>query len=179
MVGRLVEQQEVGRLQQQAAERDPAALAARERADLGLARRHAQRIHGGRQRALEVPAVDRVDALLHLAHLGQRALHLVGVEGLGQARGDRVEAVEQVARTAHAVLDVLVDRARLVELGLLLEHADGGARRQQHVAADVRVDAAMMRRSELLPEPFAPSTPIFAPCRNASVMPSRTVRSGG
>jgi hypothetical protein len=38
---------------------------------------------------------------------------------------------------------------------------------------------AMMRRSELLPEPFAPRTPIFAPCRNASVMPSSTVRSGG
>ena len=141
VVRRLVEQQQVGRLQQQPAERDATALAARERADLGLARRHAQRVHGRRQRALEVPAVDRVDALLHLAHLGQRALHLVGVERLGQPRRDRVEAVEQVARGAHAVLDVLVDRARLVELRLLVEHADGRARRQQHVAADVRVDA--------------------------------------
>ena len=137
----LVEQQQVGRLQQQPAERHAAALAARERADLGLAGRHAQRVHGRRQRALEVPAVDRVDALLHLAHLGQRALHLVGVERLAEPRRDRVEAVEQVARAAHAVLDVLVDRARLVELGLLLEHADGRARREQHVAADVRVDA--------------------------------------
>ena len=92
-------------------------------------------------RALEVPAVDGVDLLLHLAHLGQRALHRVGIERLGELRGDRVEAVEQVARAAHAVLDVLVDRARLVEVGLLLEHADGRAGCQQDVAVDVRVDA--------------------------------------
>jgi hypothetical protein len=36
---------------------------------------------------------------------------------------------------------------------------------------------AMMRSSELLPAPFAPSTPIFAPGRNASVMSSRMMRS--
>src|SRR3990172_7085166 len=31
----------------------------------------------------------------------------------------------------------------------------------------------------LLPEPFGPSTPIFAPGRKASVMPSTITRSGG
>ena len=36
---------------------------------------------------------------------------------------------------------------------------------------------AMMRRSELLPAPFAPITPIFAPGRKARVMPSRITRS--
>ena len=38
---------------------------------------------------------------------------------------------------------------------------------------------AMMRSSVLLPEPFRPSTPIFAPGRNDSQMSLRTTWSGG
>ena len=38
---------------------------------------------------------------------------------------------------------------------------------------------AMMRSSELLPEPFRPSTPIFAPGKNDSEMSRRLVRFGG
>ena len=36
----------------------------------------------------------------------------------------------------------------------------------------------MIRSSVDLPAPFGPSTPIFAPGRNASVMSSSTLRSG-
>jgi hypothetical protein len=36
----------------------------------------------------------------------------------------------------------------------------------------------MIRKSVDLPAPFAPSTPIFAPGRNASVISSSTLRSG-
>ena len=42
-----------------------------------------------------------------------------------------------------------------------------------------RSTPAMIRSSVLLPAPFAPSTPIFAPGRNASVIPSSSTRSGG
>ena len=38
---------------------------------------------------------------------------------------------------------------------------------------------AMMRRSELLPAPFSPSTPILAPGRNDSQIPLRISRFGG
>jgi hypothetical protein len=38
---------------------------------------------------------------------------------------------------------------------------------------------AMMRSSDDLPEPFDPMTPILAPGKKASVMPSSTWRSGG
>ena len=37
---------------------------------------------------------------------------------------------------------------------------------------------AMMRSSVLLPDPFSPSTPIFAPGRNESQMSLRTTWSG-
>src|SRR5262245_8562413 len=38
---------------------------------------------------------------------------------------------------------------------------------------------AMMRRSDDLPAPFAPSTPILAPGKNARLMPRRISRFGG
>jgi hypothetical protein len=37
----------------------------------------------------------------------------------------------------------------------------------------------MMRRSEDLPEPLRPSTPIFAPGKNDRLMSRRIVRFGG
>ena len=61
---------------------------------------------------------------------------LVGVVG-----GQLVEAVEQRARLGHAVLDVAAHVLALVELGLLLEQADGRAGRELRVAADLGVDA--------------------------------------
>ncbi len=45
MVGRLVEQQQIRRLQQQPAERHAAPLAARQRRDVGVRRRQPQRVH--------------------------------------------------------------------------------------------------------------------------------------
>ena len=45
MVGWLVQQQDIGRVQQQLAQRHPAPFAARERAHLGVAIGAAQRIH--------------------------------------------------------------------------------------------------------------------------------------
>ena len=67
VVGRFVEQQHIGLLQQQAAQGHPALLAAREVADDGLLRRGAEGIHGPLQLAVEVPGVELVEALLHRA----------------------------------------------------------------------------------------------------------------
>ena len=55
MVRRLVEQQQVGLLEQQAAERDAAALAARELGHVGIVRRAAQRVHRLFDLAVEIP----------------------------------------------------------------------------------------------------------------------------
>ena len=69
-----------------------------------------------------------VDLLLHLRLLGEERVE-VGV-GLGEGGRDRVEAVEQVAQLADAVLDVAAHVLGRVELGLLLEEADRRARVQ-------------------------------------------------
>ena len=119
MVRRLVEQQEVGRGEQQPRERDAAPLAAREGDHVAVAVGRAQRVHREVERRVELPEVAAVDLVLHLRLLGEQRV-VVGVR-LGELRGDRVEAVEQVARLAHAVLDVLAHRLLGIEVGLLGE----------------------------------------------------------
>ena len=55
MVGRLVEQQQIGLAQKQLAERDAAALAARQLGDVGFLGRAAQRLHRHLDLLLQVP----------------------------------------------------------------------------------------------------------------------------
>ena len=117
-----------------------------------------------------------VDLLLHGRLLGEERVE-VGV-GLGECGGDGVEAVEQVAQLAHAVLDVAahvlgLDRARAPA---------GGSRRvapgwSSAMPEDGSSSPAMIRISVDLPAPFGPSTPIFAPGRNESEMFASTCRS--
>ena len=128
MVRRLVEEQEVGRAQEQAAERDAAALAARERRDVPVALRQPERVHRMVELFFELPCAPAVDLVLHLGLLGQQRVE-VGV-GLGELRGDLVEAVEQVAQLPDAVLDVLAHGLCGVELGLLFQQADARVRCQ-------------------------------------------------
>ena len=64
MVGRLVEQQQVGRLEEQAAEDDAAALSARERGDVCVTGWEAQRVHGHLEFRAEVPRTRRFDLVL-------------------------------------------------------------------------------------------------------------------
>ena len=122
VVRRLVEEQQVGRGEEQPAERDPAPLAAGERRHVAVAFREAERVHRAVERRVEAPDVVPVDLILHRRLLGEERVE-VDV-GLGEARRDLVEAVEQVAHRAHAVLDVLADVPARVELGLLREEAD-------------------------------------------------------
>ena len=125
MVGRLVEQQHVGLAEQQPAERDAAALAARQLLDVGIGRRAAQRVHGDLDLALQVPAVAGVDLLLQLALLGDQLVH-VGV-GVGEGVRHLLETRQHPGHVAGAVHDVGQHVLRGIELGLLLEHAQLGA----------------------------------------------------
>ena len=115
VVRRLVEQQQVGRGEQQPAERHAAALAAGQRLHVGVAGREAQRVHRDLERGVEVPGVGGVDRVLEPGELGGGLVRVVG--------GQLVEAVEHVAQLAHAVLDVAAHVLGRVELRLLLEQA--------------------------------------------------------
>ena len=128
VVRRLVEQQQIGCAQQEPAERNASALTARQRRHVAVAFRQPQRVHRVVELRLELPRAAAVDLVLHLRLLGEQRVE-VGVR-LGELRGDLVEAVEQVAHLAHAVLDVLAHRLGGIELGLLLEQADRRVRRE-------------------------------------------------
>ena len=145
MVGGLVEQQQVRLLEQQATQRHAASLAARERFDLGVGGRTAQRVHRDLELALELPSLHRVDAILQLALLLEQRVHLVVGEFFGEARRDGFEVLQQIADVGEALLDVAEHVLARVEFGLLREEADldaiGGARLAEEVLVDAREDA--------------------------------------
>ena len=120
VVGRLVEQQQVGLLEQQLAQRDPAALATGEHGDVGVRRRAAQRVHRLLELGVEVPGVGVVELLLEPAHLVHELVGVVGRHLLG----DLVEPVQLGLGLGHGLLDVAEHGLGLVERRLLVEDAD-------------------------------------------------------
>ena len=130
VVGRLVEQQQVGRLEQQLAQRDPAALTTGEQGDVGVRRRAAQRVHRQLELGVDVPRVGVVELLLELAHLVHQLVGVVGRHLLG----DLVEPLQLRLRLGDRLLDVAEHGLRVVERRLLREHADGVAGHQPGLA---------------------------------------------
>ena len=149
VVGGLVEQQQVGAREQQPAQRHPATLAARQRGDVGVAGRQAQGVHGDLGGALQVPGAGGLDLRLEVGLAGAELL-VVGL-GVGPAGHDLVVVGQQRRDLADSVHHVAVDVLPLVELGLLLEHADGEAGGEARLAGvpvvDARHDAQQRRLS--------------------------------
>ena len=133
MVGRFVEQQQVGRIEQQPAQRDAALFTARQLADVGIVRRTAQRVHGQIDLAVEIPEVLGVDLVLELRHFVGGLIRVV--------RGQFVIAVEDRFLGGDALHDVLSDRLRLVELRFLFQVADAGAFGDPAVTGKLGVEA--------------------------------------
>ena len=162
VVGRLVEQQQVGVLEQQPAQRDASLLAAGQRRDVGVVGRAAQRVHRDLDVALQVPGVGGVDLVLQRGLLGADRL-VVGV-GLGPLGHHRVVLLDQAVDLAHAVHDVALDVLGRVEL-----RAPGSGSRRVNPgvsrASPVKPSSspAMIRSRLDLPAPFGPMTPILAP----------------
>ena len=94
MVGRLVEQQQVGLFQQHLAQRHAAPLAAGELRHVGIARRQVHGIHGDFDLPIELPGVVQFDLILHFRLLGQQLFHFVGIDRLAQAGVDFVVAAQ-------------------------------------------------------------------------------------
>ena len=129
MVGRLVQQQDVGLGEQQLGERDAPLLAARELLDLGLARRAAQRVQRLLHLRVEVPQPLRLDLVLQLGHL---LGGLVGVVG-----GQLVVAVDQRLLLRHALHGVAQHVLGGIELRLLRQVADADALGRPGLADEV------------------------------------------
>jgi hypothetical protein len=76
VVGRFVQQQDVGLLDQQAGQRDAALFTARQAVHRPVARRATQCLHGDFELVVERPAVDRVDLVLKLGHFRAKRVEI-------------------------------------------------------------------------------------------------------
>ena len=115
VVGRLVQQQQIGLGEQQRAQRHPATLTAGKDAHLGIGRRAPKGVHGLLDLAVEVPGVPVVELFLELAHLGEQFVGVVGRHLLG----DLVVLLQQRLDVGDALLHVAKHREALVQLRLL------------------------------------------------------------
>ena len=119
MVGRLVEQQKVRLFEQQLAERDAAALAAREFVDRQIVRRTAERIHRLIDLRIEIPKALGLDLVLQLRHF------IGGLVGI--IHGEFVVAIEDRLSSRRRPASHCRARRGRIELRLLRQIADAGA----------------------------------------------------
>ena len=140
VVGGLIEQEQVGLLQEQLAQRHAATLTPGEDSDIGVRRRAPQGIHGLLQLGVQIPGIRVVDLLLQLAHLRHEGVE-VGIRVRHQ-RGDLVVSVHLGFDYPGAVLDVAQDGLGLIKDRLLHEDADRVPRRQPGIAIGRLVQAS-------------------------------------
>ncbi len=141
MVGGFVEQQHVGRGQQQLAQRHAALLATGELADDGIPVGQAQRIGGDVELAFHFPAVGGVDGVLQFGLLLEQRVHLVIRHGFGELLADGVEAGEPLEFIAEAAHHRLAHGVGVVQLRFLLQIADADTGLRARFAVDVGIDA--------------------------------------
>ena len=123
VVRRLVEEQQVGGLDEELAQRHAAALTTGEDGHRLVRRRAAQGIHRLIELRVDVPRIGGIDLGLELTHLLHQSIE-VGVR-VRHLFGDLVEARELAEDLSGAQADVFNDGLRLIEDGLLHEDADG------------------------------------------------------
>ena len=138
VVGGLVQEQQVGGLEEQLAQGHAAALATGQVPHLGVRRGAAQGVHGLLELGVEVPGVRGVDLGLERAHLLHEGVE-IGI-GVRHGGGDLVESVELALDLGHALLDVAEHRLVLVQGRLLQQDADAVAGAQAGLAVGGLVD---------------------------------------
>ena len=141
MVGGLVEEQEVGLLEQQLAEGHPPPLAAGEVCHAQVARWQVHRVHRDLDLPVEIPEIPGVDLVLHSRLLGEQFLHLFGLDRLAKAGVDLLESLEHRPRMGNGIHHILEHVLPLIEQRLLLEISHGVAVGQPRLSLKLRVDA--------------------------------------
>ena len=135
----LVEQQQVGSLEQQLAQGHAAALAAREHVDRHVGIGQLQGVHGLAELGIDIPAVGGVDLVLELAHLGHEGVH-VAIR-VAHLLADLIEAIDLGDHVAKCHAHVLDDGLVVVERRLLLQDAHGVAGGEPGITVGDLLDA--------------------------------------
>ena len=128
VVGRLVEQQQIGFGEQQLTQGHAAALAPGEVSDRLVTRGAPQSVHGLLQLGIKIPCVGGINVRLQTAHLLHQGIE-VGI-GIRHLITDLVVALHLFENRAHAFLDVAQHGLLFVERRLLLQDAHRVTRRE-------------------------------------------------
>ena len=134
----LVEQQQVGSLEQQLAQGNTTALAAGKHVDRHVGIGQLQGVHGLAELGIDIPAVGGIDLVLELAHLGHEGVH-VAVR-VAHLLADLVEAIDLGDHVAKRHAHVLDDGLVIVERRLLLQDAHGVAGGEPGIAVGDLLD---------------------------------------
>ena len=176
VVGRLVEQQQVGLFEQQLAQRDPAPLAAGQVRHRLVAGRAAQRVHRLLDAAVEFPAVRRARS-----SPSARPARRAASRSRRRARPSPPRPPRSgPARPAVRRRRPRRSRGRSWSRRAAAPAAAGPpSRRATSRASPLEAWSrpAMILRTLDLPAPLGPTTPIFAPGRNDNVTSSRITLS--
>lgn len=135
----LVEQQQVGSLEQQLAQGHATALAAGKHVDRHVGIGQLQGVHGLADLGIDIPAVGGVDLVLELSHLGHEGVH-VAIR-VAHLLADLVEAIDLGDHIAKRHAHVLDDGLVVVERRLLLQDAHGVAGGKPGIAVGDLLDA--------------------------------------
>ena len=135
----LVEQQQVGSLEQQLAQGHAAALAAGKHVDRHVGIGQLQGVHGLAELGIDIPAVGGVDLVLELAHLGHEGVHVT--IRVAHLLADLVKAIDLGNHVTKCHAHVLDDGLVVVERRLLLQDAHGVAGGEPGIAVGDLLDA--------------------------------------
>ena len=134
MIGRFVEQKNIGLLQEQPAQRNAAAFAAGKNFHWRVRRRTAQRIHRHLQPRIKVPGVQMIQLLLHLALPLEQLVHVVVGHFFAELRVDLFELFQQIDGFLDSFFDNFAHRARIIDQRFLFQITDRVARRDHGLA---------------------------------------------
>ena len=121
VVRRLIENQNIGLLKQQPAQRHPPFLPAREDAYLRVARRASQGIHRHFQLLIQIPRADVIELFLNFPLPLQQLGHFLVRHRPGEFFVDTFKFLQQIDRLLCALFHILADILALIELRLLLQ----------------------------------------------------------
>ena len=144
VVGRLVEQQNIGLLQQQTAQRHTTTLTTGEHPSLLILGRTTQSIHSLLQTVVNVPGIGRIDHILQLRLARHERIHLILILIILRQLELVVHLVilaQRVINLLHALHHDLLDRLVGVQLRLLRQIAHAVTRAEHHLPLETLVQA--------------------------------------
>ena len=122
VVGRLVQKKHIRLLQQQSAQRHPAAFSSAQLSDFLVVRRTTKGVHGDAQLGVKLPGIQGINAVLNRGLAVHQLLHLVGIVEdflVHEFHVDLLVLFQHIDDLLGPLFHHLADSFGLVEFGLL------------------------------------------------------------